>query len=531
VTPEELLCATPQPVGPGATSTGRRRLSVFRVVAAIGVLVVVVAGLVLVVRGGTTPAAAAGTHGFAPYVDVTATPTYAFEGAGESGPTDAILAFVVSSERDACDPSWGGAYSLDEAAEQLDLDRRVARLGQLGRRVTVSFGGAANSELAIACTDVDDLAAAYESVVDRYSIDTIDLDIEGAEASAPDVVQRRARAVAAVVAARRAAGRHLDVWLTLPVATTGLTAEGLEILRATLDGGVDPAGVNAMVMDYGVPFEPGATMGDRAESALTAMQTQLRDTYAAAGRSLSEDQAWQRVGATAMIGQNDVLGEVFDLDDAHQLLGFARSRHLRQLSMWSANRDQDCGPNYPDVTVVSDQCSGVAQTAGGFADVLDRFGRGGSRSDPAAPSTTAPVTASPASASADAEETDDPARSPYQIWSADQAYPAKTKVVWHRNVYVAKWYSMGELPDAPVADAHLTPWSLVGPVLPGEHPPVTPTLAPGTYPRWRADRIYEGGEKVLRRGIGYRAKWWTQGDPPDAAVSSPYDSPWLQLSG
>jgi len=504
-------------------------LSVLRVVAALGVLVVVVAGLVLVVRGGTTPAATASRHGFAPYVDVTATPTYAFEGTGGSRPTDVILAFVVSSKKDACDPSWGGAYSLDEAAEQLDLDRRVARLGQLGRRVTVAFGGAANSELAIGCTDDGDLAAAYQSVVDRYSIDTIDLDIEGAEASAPDVVQRRARAIAAVVAAERAAGRHLAVWLTLPVSTTGLTAEGVGILRATLDGGVDPAGVNAMVMDYGVPFEPGATMGGQAESALTALQSQLRDTYAATNRSLSDDQAWQRIGATAMIGQNDVPGEVFDLDDAHQLLGFARHHHLRQLSMWSANRDQDCGPNYPDVKIVSDQCSGVAQAAGGFADILGRFGRGRSGSDPVAPATTAAAPAASASASAEAKETDDPARSPHQIWSAEQAYPADTKVVWHHNVYVAKWYSMGELPDAPVADAHLTPWSLVGPVLPGEHPPVTPTLAPGTYPKWRADRVYEGGEKVLRRGIGYRAKWWTQGDPPDADVSSPYDSPWLQL--
>ena len=148
--------------------------------------------------------------------------------------------------------------------------------------------------------------------------------------------------------------------------------------------------------------------------------------------------------------------------------------------MWSANRDQDCGPNYPDVQVVSDQCSGVAQTAAvsptsSTGSVVD-----GPARTPTAPSTTESAPVAPASAEAD--ETDDPARSPYQIWNAEQAYPADTKVVWHRNVYVAKWYSMGELPDAPVADAHLTPWSLVGPVLPGEHPPVTPTLAPGHLP-------------------------------------------------
>ena len=39
--------------------------------------------------------------------------------------------------------------------------------------------------------------------------------------------------------------------------------------------------------------------------------------------------------------------------------------------MWSANRDQPCGPNYPDVQVVSDQCSGVEQGIGGFAKILN----------------------------------------------------------------------------------------------------------------------------------------------------------------
>lgn len=527
MTPEELLCAAPQPVGPSSSSSEPRRLSVPRIAAALCSVVVVV-GLVVVVRGGATPAGTAQQHGFAPYVDVTATPTYAFEDTSGAGSEDVVLGFVVSSKDEACDPSWGGAYSLDQAADELDLDRRVARLDQVGGRVSVSFGGAANSELAIGCTDGTALAAAYRSVVERYSIDTIDLDIEGATASATPVVQRRGRAIAAVVAAERAAGRHLDVWLTLPVATSGLTAEGLGVLRETLAAGVEPAGVNAMVMDYGEPTEPGVTMGDRAEQALTALQAQLRDVYAAQGSPLSEDQAWQRVGATPMIGQNDVPGEVFDLGDARRLLGFARQHHLRRLSMWSANRDQDCGPNYPDVQVVSDQCSGVTQPAGGFADILGRFGRGGGASPDPAPSTASPSAVAPTSAGAD--ETDDPARSPYQIWNAEQGYAADTKVVWHHNVYVAKWYSIGQPPDTPVADAHLTSWSLVGPVLPGEHPQALPTLPAGTYPTWRAGRAYHGGERVLRHGVGYQAKWWTQGDPPDASTGTPYDSPWQLLS-
>jgi chitinase len=531
VTPEEQLCAAPLDIRPDPVpTTERRRLSAIRIVGAIG-SVVLVAGLVVVLRGGATPAVTAQLRGFAPYVDVTATPTYAFEDAAGTGSTDLVLGFVVSSKDAACEPSWGGAYSLDEAAGQLDLDRRVARVAQVGGRIAVSFGGAANSELAIGCTDETALAAAYRSVVERYSLDTIDLDIEGSMASAASVVQRRASAIAEVVASERAAGRRLDVWLTLPVSTTGLTAEGLAVLQDTLAAGVDPAGVNAMVMDFGEPIPAGDTMADQAERALTALQAQVRTAYAAAGTTLSDDEAWQRVGATPMIGQNDVAGEVFDLDDARQLVAFARARQLRQISMWSANRDQDCGPNYPDVQVVSDQCSGVEQTTGGFAAVFRRFAgstKAGSDAGSATPTAT-PASAAPAPTGVG--ESDDPASSPYEIWNAVKGYPTGTKVVWHHNVYVAKWYSIAERPDAPVTDTYLTPWTLVGPVLPGEHPAVVPTLPAGTYPEWRAGRVYEGGDRVLLDGVGYQAKWWTQGDPPDAPVQTPYDSPWLQLSG
>ena len=65
-----------------------------------------------------------------------------------------------------------------------------------------------------------------------------------------------------------------------------------------------------------------------------------------------------------MIGQNDIPDEVFGLDDAQQLVAFAQQHQIGRLSMWSANRDKSCGPNYPDVKVVSDACSGIDQTPG-----------------------------------------------------------------------------------------------------------------------------------------------------------------------
>ena len=57
---------------------------------------------------------------FAPYVDVTATPTVAFDEAPGAREPNVVLAFVVADPDEPCEPSWGAAYSLDEAEDQLD---------------------------------------------------------------------------------------------------------------------------------------------------------------------------------------------------------------------------------------------------------------------------------------------------------------------------------------------------------------------------------------------------------------------------
>ncbi|MEZ5248133.1 MAG: hypothetical protein R2713_02650, partial [Ilumatobacteraceae bacterium] len=93
----------------------------------------------------------------------------------------------------------------------------------------------------------------------------------------------------------------------------------------------------------------------------------------------------------------------------------------------------------------------------------------------------------------------------------------------------AKWFTEGQQPDAPVVDEWETPWRYVGPVLEGEGPPPTTTLPPGTHPEWNPDTIYDEGDIVLLKGVPYRAKWWTQGTPPNIEAMSEFDTPWEQL--
>ncbi|MGJ9422801.1 chitinase [Aeromicrobium sp. CF3.5] len=467
-------------------------------------------------------AASTGTTWFAGYADVTVTPQFEFEDPASRAARHVVLSFVVASAEDPCDPSWGGAYSLDDASKELDLDRRVARLRQSSGEPVVSFGGAINDELATACTDPAQLLGAYRDVVDRYDLRVIDLDIEGPALSDAAASERRATAIAALQAERAAADKDLRVWLTLPVTPAGLTIEGRQNVATLLDNDVQLSGVNLMTMNYGDSRVADQSMAEASISALNTTHQQLQAVYSENGTSIGSATLWKRMGATPMIGQNDLAGEIFDVQDARELNRFARSKGLARLSMWSLNRDLTCGANYPDIRVVSNSCSGVEQGDVTFADVL-----GASMKD--RPGGAAVTPTAPAGAPAEAID-DDPLTSPYAIWDPAQTYLEGTRVVWHRNVYVATWWTQSDVPDDPTVDVSSSPWQLVGPVLPGEKPIEVPTLPAGTYPAWDDERVYEKGERILFEGVAFRAKWWNQGDNPTSRTGRTEPSPWIQLA-
>jgi chitinase len=493
-----------------------RRLSLTRLV----VLLATVAAIVFASLSGwrwfqDTRAAADDASWFGGYVDVTATPTYEFEEPSAKAGSNAVLAFVVADKQSSCQPSWGAAYSLDTAARDLDLDRRVARLRQRGGTVAVSFGGAANDELATVCTDPGQLYDAYKKVVDRYTVRVVDIDVEGAAIDDDAATQRRATALAQLQKTKKVA-----VWLTLPVAENGLTDAGRKVVSTTLAAGVELAGVNVMTMDYGGGKQEDHSLGEAAENALTAAHAQVGKLYNAAGYSYGPATVWRHLGATPMLGQNDVAGEIFTLTDAETLRRFARSKGLGRLSVWSLNRDRPCGANYPDVSIVSDACSGVIQDAGQFSAVLGNTYKG-APDDAVSDTPTVNPSVTP---------TDDPSTSPYPVWNVENAYRAGDRVVWHRNVYVAKYWTSGDTPDDPLIAETASPWRLVGPVLAGESPSPRPSLPAGTYPQWRAQTVYRAGERVMLDGVSYVAQWYTQGDSPDAPSTADAPSPWRPLT-
>ncbi|MFD5324196.1 cellulose binding domain-containing protein [Streptomyces sp. NPDC127092] len=280
---------------------------------------------------------------YAPYVDTSLYPAYdLLATADATGVKEFNLAFITSGG--GCAPLWGGVTDLAS-------DKVAAQIGALrakGGDVRVSFGGAAGHELALNCSSATSLAAAYGKVVDQYRLTKVDFDIEGAALPDTAANTRRAQAIAQL----QKAHPGLNVSFTLPVMPEGLTQPGVDLLADAKRNGVRVDAVNIMAMDYGPAYS--GDMGQYAISAATATQAQIKGVL-----GLSDAAAWKTVAVTPMIGVNDVASEVFRVDDATQLVDFARSKGIGWLSMWSSTRDKQCAAGA--VTYADATCSSILQ--------------------------------------------------------------------------------------------------------------------------------------------------------------------------
>jgi hypothetical protein len=300
--------------------------------------------------------AASGFGAFSPYADLSLYPQYNLAGGASTEGTKYFnLAFVTDGG--GCDPKWGGVTDL---TDQTTADN-IAALRSAGGGVRVSFGGANGTELATSCSSATDLAAAYQKVIDQYALTDIDFDVEGASVADSASVDRRNQAIAIL----EQNNPSLQVSYTLPVLPNGLTSDGVGVLTSARSNGANIAAVNVMAMDYGSSFP--TDMGKNAIDAATATQAQIKSVWP----DLSDDQAWNKVAVTPMIGLNDNTSETFTLDNAASLVSFAQSKHLAWLSFWSATRDQSC-PN-GSTGYAQPTCSSVAQPPGAYGEAMSGY--------------------------------------------------------------------------------------------------------------------------------------------------------------
>lgn len=278
---------------------------------------------------------------FSPYVDATAWPPYKFADLYSTiGVPFFNLGFIVSQSPTICSPTWGTYYS----AENGPLNDQIKAIRMLGGDVTISFGGAANVPLHVTAPTVDVLFKQYQLFADAYGLTRIDFDLEGIwiSPSYNDANIRNAKAIKMLQDYYQSKGKSIDVWFTLPILPSGLTSSGLSIINIARQEGVNIAGVNAMAMDYGDSAAPNpqGRMGEYGIEAITSLYNQLGGMGTPAER-------WSRIGITPMIGVNDVVTEVFRQSDAMEVLNFAQTNGVGQISMWSSNRDVVGGSGIP----------------------------------------------------------------------------------------------------------------------------------------------------------------------------------------
>ncbi|MEU3730371.1 chitinase [Streptomyces sp. NPDC033538] len=320
--------------------------------------------------GGTADAAAASPSessepsesstpvtAYAPYVS--ATTASANDSAGS--PTTYNLAFVLSANGSSsgapdtgCTPRWNGDQDIADAT----VAARVAALKESGATVRVSFGGASGTELAAACDNASDLAAAYGEALDAAGSTQADFDIEGDELTDAESVALRSQALALLQEERSG----LEVSFTLPVMPSGLDADSLALLASANDHGVRVSTVNLMTMNYGESYD--GDMGDYALASAEAAHAQMKEVF-----GTSDADAWRGMALTSMLGVNDVAGETFTLTDAAEVRAFAQEKGIAWVSVWSAFRDRQCTDD-ADTDDAATDCSGVTQEAGAFGEAF-----------------------------------------------------------------------------------------------------------------------------------------------------------------
>ena len=246
------------------------------------------------------------------------------------------MAFVVSKSPTECISTWGAVVSMNG----FDYDN-LNQLRRKGGDAMLSIGGQANTPLATACTDVNTLATQYEDLVDNLDLRALDFDIEGAAVAQPDSIERRSQALAIAQKHWKDENRNLSLWITLPVLSSGLTADGKSLVQSLIDHGVQFSGINLMTMDYGSYACPASNGNPKTQAKCGIDAVSNTFNYLKGVMPDKTDkEIYSMLGTTPMIGVNDTAGEVLYLKGAKMIANKAKKQGLGMIGMWSIGRDK-----------------------------------------------------------------------------------------------------------------------------------------------------------------------------------------------
>jgi len=260
------------------------------------------------------------------------------------------LAFVLSDG--TCAPAWDGQRRLRGGRDQT----AIRRIRAAGGDVVVSFGGWSGAKLGQVCTTPQDLAGAYEQVIDAYHLKAIDIDIEHTEIASAAVRQRVIDALK-IVRADGTPGKEVAIAITIGTGLHGPAGPELDMIRRAAASGLQVRVWTVMPFDFG---QPVANMGRASIHAAEGLKRRLMTAFGISARA-----AYARMGISSMNGATDEPDETVTLADFRRMRAYVRTHHLARFTFWAVNRDRPCGPNGSP-----DACSGVPQEPWAFTTVI-----------------------------------------------------------------------------------------------------------------------------------------------------------------
>ncbi|MET7638531.1 chitinase [Streptomyces sp. NPDC005438] len=275
-------------------------------------------------------------------------PPNATEFLQETGNTQLTMAFILSDG--GCNPAWDGQRPLEGSQDA----ETIAAVQQAGGDITPSVGGWSGNKLGEACQSAEDLAGAYQKVIDAYGLKSLDVDIESTEFETEEVRQRVIDALKIV----KDDNDGIKVYLTFGTTPTGPNDNGKDLVAKGAEAGLDVDGWTLMPFDYG----DGTTdMVAATKGAVDGLKDTVAEAY-----GLSDDEAYAKVGFSSMNGHTDVEGEVISPDDFQQMVDYAKEHKLARVSFWAVNRDRAC----QDGQEPGSSCSGIDQETYAFSKIL-----------------------------------------------------------------------------------------------------------------------------------------------------------------
>ncbi|RLL68967.1 chitinase [Streptomyces sp. Z26] len=265
----------------------------------------------------------------------------------ETGNKQLTMAFILA--QGGCTPAWDGQRPLKGGQDE----QTINAVKEAGGDITPSFGGWSGNKLEEACGSAEELAAAYQEVIDAYGLKSIDIDIESTAVESEEVRQRTVDALKIVQ------GENADVKIYLTFGTTpaGPNANGEDLIKKGAEAGLDAAWA-VMPFDYsdGTTDMVGAT-----KSSVDGLKDMVKGAY-----GISDEEAYQKVGFSSMNGVTDVEGESIAAADFQQMVDYAKEHKLARVSFWAVNRDRPCEGGGE----ASASCSGIDQGTWEFSKIL-----------------------------------------------------------------------------------------------------------------------------------------------------------------